>query len=145
MQPKLIPVLYVFAIFYAVLSCLIREDGIILIDVIGFGLPMLFWLAMEWIAPFTVSVFMGMKARESFSKAMFGLPLVLLYSLVTPTIRGENHVIPSIIPWLAGFPSSLPKALPILQERMLLWCGVFIVSLIFAKISRLTHPSSGTR
>jgi hypothetical protein len=142
MQPKLIPVLYIFAVFYAVVSCSIRENGIVIINVIGFGLPMLLWWLLEWIAPLAVAVFVGFQARQSFSKAMFGLPLVFIYALVTPTIRGENDVIPSIIPWLAGFPTSLTKAMPILQERTLLWCGVFIASLILARISRLTHPFS---
>jgi len=33
---------------------------------------------MEWIAPLAVAIFMGVKARQSFSKAMFGLPLVFM-------------------------------------------------------------------
>lgn len=145
MPPYLIPALYGIAIGYAALAYLARENGIIMIEVIGFGLPMILWLALEWVAPPVIAAFMGFQARQSIGKAMFGAPIVILFSVITPTVPGKNVVIPALIPWLAAYPSSLNQALPIIQERLFLWGGVFLVAVVLGKISRLTHHSSGTR
>lgn len=144
MPKNLIPILYGIAIAYAAITCLVRENGIIMIEVIGFGLPLLLWLLFEWVAPPIIAALIGFQARQSIAKALAGIPLVFLYASVTPTVHGKSVVIPSIIPWLAAFPSSLTQAMPIIQERLILWGGVFLVALIFGKISRQTHPSSGT-
>ena len=145
MPTNLIPVLYGVAMGYAILTCIVRENGIVMIEVFGFGLPVLCWLLMEWLAPLVIAIFMGVQASASISRAMSGAPLVILFSVVSPTVHGKNVVIPTLIPWLAAFPSSLPHTLPILQERLLLWGSVFLGALVLGRISRLTHPSSGTR
>lgn len=137
MPPYLITTLYGVAIAYAALAYLVGENGIIMIEVIGFGLPMILWLALEWIAPLSIAVFMGFQARTSIVKALLGAPIVVLYCLVTPTVHARNIVLPALIPWLAAFPSSLNQALPIIQERLVLWGCVFLAAVVLGRIGRV--------
>ncbi len=143
-MPRYLIPFYGAAIGYAALAYLAREDGIILIEVIGFGLPALLWWAFEWFAPPAIAAFAGFQARQSIPSAAFAAPLVVLVAVITPTVRGTNVVIPGPIPWLAAFPFSLNQALPIIQERLVLWGSVFLLAVIVGRIIRLTHRSSGT-
>lgn len=133
---KLILALYLSAIIYSGVSCLIREEGVILLTVIGFGLPVLALLAVEWIVPLLVASFFGLQARFSYSRAFAGAPLVILYAIVTPLTRGKNVVLPTNMPWLADFPASTRDAIPIIEGRILLWGGIFIFALMLGRLSR---------
>jgi hypothetical protein len=132
--------LYGIAGAYAVLTLIARETGIIFISVIGFGLPVLAFLAMEWLAPPLIAVFVGLQARWSLTKALYGAPLVILYTIITPFVHGKNVVLPANVPWLAAFPGSTAEAVSVIQQRIVWWGGAFLVTLILARISRIFRP-----
>lgn len=129
------PVLYAVAIGYAVLALAVGENGIIMIDVFGFGLPVLVWLLLEWVAPPLVAATEGLRARESIPGALRGIPLVLLFAVVTPTVKGRNVVIPAEVPWLAHH-SVGDGMVAVLLARVLLWCAVFCAFFVAALVVR---------
>lgn len=134
--------LYGFAAGYAVISCLLRENGFTMVMVFGFGLPVLVLLVTEWVVPPLIAVFFGFQARWSFNKAISAIPLVILYSVISPTIHGKNTVLPVLLPWLADFPSSIALALPIIGERLVWWGSLFVIALVSGCISRVVSPPS---
>lgn len=132
--------LYGFAAGYALISCLLRENGFTVLMVFGFGLPVLALLVIEWIAPPLIALFFGLQARSSLNKAISAIPLIILYSVISPTIQGKNTLLPVLLPWLAAFPSSIDLALPIIGERLVWWGSLFAIALVSAHISRIVRP-----
>lgn len=137
------PVLYAVVIGYAVLAFAVGENGIIMIEVFGFGLPVLIWPLLEWVAPPLVAMTEGLRARESISSALRGIPLVLLFAIVTPTVKGKNVVIPAEVPWLAHH-SFRDGIVSVLLERVLLWSAVFLVVLVAVLVLRRLKQATNT-
>ena len=127
--------MYAVAIGYAALALAVGEDGIIMIEVFGFGLPVLIWPMMEWVIAPLVAITVGLQARESIPRALLGIPLVLLFALVTPTVKGKNTVIPAEVPWLAHH-SFGDAIVSVLLMRLLLWGGLFFISMVAAMVLR---------
>ncbi|HRE16397.1 MAG TPA: hypothetical protein PLW86_04910 [Rhodocyclaceae bacterium] len=144
MTPRLTNILYGIAGAYAFASLVLRETGIIFITVIGFGIPALALLLMEWVVPPLVAIIIGLQSRWSFEKAAHGLPLVLLFGVITPSVPGRNVVLPANVPWLAEFPASTVDAASIIQSRLIWWGGLFLTALVLGRISRAIHPPLGT-
>lgn len=142
---KATQLLYGIAAAYAVLTLIARETGIILITVIGFGLPVFAFLAMEWLVPPLVAVIVGLQARWSLTRAFHGAPLVLLYTIITPFVHGKNVVLPADVPWLAAFPGSTTEAVSIIQQRIVWWGGAFLAALILGHLSRTIRPPQQDR
>lgn len=134
--------LYGFAASYALISCLLRETGFTMVMVFGFGLPVLALLVIEWVVPPLIAIFFGIQARCSLNKAISAIPLVIVYSVISPTIQGKNTALPVLLPWLAAFPSSIDLALPIMGERLVWWGSLFVIALVSAYISRIVSPPS---
>lgn len=134
--------LYGFAVGYAVISCLLRENGFVIIMVFGFGLPVLGLLVIEWVVPPFISVFFGFQARWSLNKAISAIPLVILYSIISPTIQGKNTALPVLLPWPAAFPFNTTSVLPIIGERLIWWGSMFVIALVSGHISQVVSPPS---
>jgi hypothetical protein len=108
---------------------------------IGFGLPVFGLLALEWVAPPCIAAFFGFQARWSLKNAISATPLIILYSVISPTFQ-TNSAIPVLLPWLAGFPTNIASTLPVIGERLVWWGGIFIIALVSGHISRIVSPPS---
>ena len=133
-------ILYGIAGAYALGSLILRETGVIFITVIGFGIPVLAFLLMEWVVPPLVAIFIGLQARWSFARTAYGLPLVILFAVITPSVHGKNVVLPTNVPWLAAFPASAADAAPIIQTRIVCWGALFLAALMLGRVSRAIRP-----
>ncbi len=140
MNIKSMAYLYGFAIAYTVFSFFITEGGILLITVFGFGLPVILFLLIEWCISPLLAAYFGFQARWSYFRAISGVPLIFLYTIITPFIPGKSTVLPTDVPWLSRFPVHVDKAIPIIQDRLVWWLCVFFISLVFGNISRFVVP-----
>jgi hypothetical protein len=114
-----------------------------MIEVFGFGLSVLFCPLMEWVVPPLVAIKEGLRARVSIPRALIGIPLVFLFAVVTPTLKGKNTVIPAEVPWLAHHSMADPMV-SILLTRLLLWGAIFCVFMAVGIVLRRLKPLSRT-
>lgn len=133
--------LYAGIILYATLNLLLGEYvGVITIRV-GFGLPIIPYLIIEWIVTPLVAVYSGFQSQSSKKDALcVGLPLFVLYTVVTPVV-GSGGWVP--VPWLSVFSQELQTVLPIISTRLLWWGGLYSVAYLCGMFVRNVDHVTG--
>jgi hypothetical protein len=129
--------LYGFTILYAVVSYLLRQYVEIATILIGFGMPILLYLALEYIATPVIACIAGFYARWSIPFAVIvGYPLVILATVVFPVGNTKSNSLPVPVPWLAAYSASKDDVMREIPERLLWWTSLFLIFLIIGLITR---------
>ncbi|MCG2591727.1 hypothetical protein LZ009_02930 [Ramlibacter sp. XY19] len=133
--------LFAFAGLYALLCLGLGERMLVVTLVIGFGLPVFLWLAMEWVAPPLVAALAGSSARYfPLCSLLLGIPLVLVYTFVSPVAMGGSSDFSVPLPWLS-VPKVRAKGLQdLLLWRAQMWLAVYAAVFLLAYVSRFVRP-----
>ncbi|KAL0630206.1 hypothetical protein Q9L58_010948, partial [Maublancomyces gigas] len=72
---------------------------------LGFGLLVIPYLALEWVVTPGIALLMGFQARWWSVPAVlvFGAPLVLLFTAITPVVSAGSEAMGVPVPWLAVY------------------------------------------
>ena len=133
--------LYAGVLLYAAVAYFLGPLVPIATIALGFGLLIIPYLFMEWIATPVVAAVMGYQARWTISGALvFGLPLVVLFTAITPVVSSGNASMSVPVPWLSVFASNKAKVVPIILERLVWWVSLYLVALVTGRISRHIRP-----
>jgi hypothetical protein len=133
--------LYVPILLYAALALFLGKLVALATIVFGFGLLIFPYLMLEWIATPVVAAVMGFQARWGVAKALqFGLPLVILFTAVTPVISSGDATLAVPVPWLSVRPVGWAQVIPIVLERLSWWGSVYLVTLLAGLVSRKIKP-----
>src|SRR4051794_6177394 len=109
--------LYVVIAAYAALAYLLGPLMQLGTIVVGFGLPILLYLGLEWVACPMVAAAAGFHARWSATTALLlGIPLVALFTFVTPVVGSGNPNLSVPVPWLSVHSSAKDGALAVARQ-----------------------------
>lgn len=129
MKKSPIFILYAGIILYAAINLVLGEYVSIITIRVGFGLPIIPYLIIEWIVTPLVVAYSGFQSRWSKKDALcVGLPLFVLYTVVTPVVSSGGWV---PVPWLSVFSQELQTVLPIISTRLLWWGGLYSVAYLW--------------
>ena len=142
LTPKHMKLLYASATVYALLMLIVRENGVVLIEVLGFGLPVLVFLAIEWVLPVAVAAIAGFQNKWSLQAAINAFPLVVVFAAISPFVSGKSTVLPTHLPWMAAAPSSISQAIEAIASRAPWWLLVYVIALFAGRFMRLTSSAS---
>jgi hypothetical protein len=134
---------YAIAAVYSLLMFLIREDGVLFVEVIGLGLPVLAFLIVEWVLPVLVAVIAGLQIKWALRAAINAFPLVIVFACISPFVQGKNIVLPAHLPWMAAAPTSIPQAIEALVSRAPWWLLVYVRALVAGRLMRPPPSTSG--
>ncbi|WP_348013780.1 hypothetical protein [Roseateles sp.] len=111
---------------------------------LGFGLLVIPYLMLEWVATPAVALVMGIQSRWWSVPAtlVFGVPLVVLLTVITPVVGSGSESLNVPVPWLAVYSKSKSSIMPILRERLLWWGALYTFSLLVGWASRRVLPPS---
>ena len=133
--------LFAIAALYALLCVGLGKLMIVVTLVIGFGLPVLLWLAMEWAAPPLVALFAGGVARYfPICSLALGIPLVLAFTFVSPVASGGSSDFSVPLPWLSIAEVRAKGLGDLLLQRAQLWLAVYAGIFVLAYVSRVVRP-----
>jgi hypothetical protein len=83
----------------------------------------------------------GFHARWSATTALvLGIPLVALFTFVTPVVGSGNPNLSVPVPWLSVHSSAKEGALAVARQHLVWWGGVYFACLAFGLLSRLVRP-----
>ena len=109
--------------------------------VVGFGLLIVPYLALEWVATPVVAVAMGYCARWSIgASVLLGVPLVALYALVTPVVSSGDPTLSVPVPWLSVYEANKVSIVPMISERLHWWASLYLLSALAGRLSRGLVP-----
>jgi len=141
MPLTLIVTLYLFILAYGAITYALGSFLQVLTVVLGFGLLIIPYLMLEWIATPLVALTMGFQARWSFSISIFlGVPLIVLFTVITPVVVSGNNSLPMPVPWLSVFEKGRFEVIPIIHERLIWWGGTYMAAVFIGRISRFIRP-----
>ncbi len=141
LTPKHLKLGYAIAAIYALLTFFIREDGVLIVEAIGLGLPVLAFLLIEWVLPVLAAAIAGLQTKWSLRAAINASPLVIVLACISPFVPGKNTVLPAHLPWMAAAPASVSQALEILVSQAPWWLLVYVLALV---AGRFLRPNSST-
>jgi len=102
---------------------------------------MIAYLAMEWIATPVVAGFAGLQSRYSHRQALLlGVPLVLLFTVATPTASSGGAGLYVIVPWLSLYQAKKVQMLPVLTQRLEWWAVIYALGYALGVVSRRLRP-----
>jgi len=143
MPKSLIISLYAFILAYGSATYFLGESLQLLTVIVGFGLLIIPYLALEWVASPVVALAMGFQARWSFrTSIILGAPLISLFTAITPVISSGNSSLPIPVPWLSVFERGRLEVFPIIQERLIWWACAYLTGLLIGWISRFIRPAT---
>lgn len=138
--------LYAVVTTYAALTYFLGELVPLATIVLGFGIFIILYLMLEWVATPMVAAFMGFHARWSVGTALvFGLPLVVAFTFVTPVVSSGNATLAVPVPWLSVYTKSRVEVLPLIWERLVWWGVLYAVSMLLGLVSRKLKPVDVTQ
>lgn len=141
MPVTVVVVLYVGVLVYAALTYLLGPVIPIATIALGFGLLIIPYLMLEWVATPVVAALMGFQARWSVVAALIvGLPLVVLFTVITPVVSSGSESLAVPVPWLAVFAQSKSDIMPIVRERLLWWGALYACAMAIGRLSRYLRP-----
>ena len=128
--------LYAFTLCYAAVNYLLGEFVALLTLLIGFGLPIFAYLALEYIATPLIGCLAGFQARWSVLRALLlGYPLLVLAALVFP-VGNTKKAMPVPVPWLAAYEASRDEVMSAMRERIVWLSALFLVLVAAGLASR---------
>jgi hypothetical protein len=142
------PLPFIFALYASILAYgaatyFLGESLQLLTVVVGFGLLIVPYLTFEWVAAPVVALAMGFQARWSFmTSIVLGVPLVVLFTVITPVISSGNSSLPIPVPWLSVFEIGKSEVIPIIRERLIWWAGAYLAGMLIGWISRFVRPAT---
>lgn len=137
----LIFALYAFILIYGVTAYALGSFLQVVTVVLSFGLLIIFYLALEWIATPFVALAIGFQARWSFTTSLvLGAPLVVLFTVITLVVSSGNPSLPMPVPWLSVFKKARTEVIPIIHERLIWWGGIYMTGMLIGRISRFIRP-----
>lgn len=138
--PILISMYGVVAV-YAALTYLLGDLVPLATIALGFGILIIPYLLLEWIATPLVAAIMGFQARWSIGVALvLGLPLVVAFTFATPVISSGDPTLSVPVPWLSVYAKSRATVLPLIKERLLWWGMLYAVAMLLGLVSRKLKP-----
>lgn len=136
--------LYAGVLVYAALMYALGPLAPIATIALGLGLLIIPYLALEWVATPVVAALMGFQARWSVAAALVvGLPLVVLFAVVTPVVSSGSEFLGVPVPRLAVFAKSKTSIWPVLRERLVWWGALYTCALIVGRLSRHVPTRGG--
>lgn len=137
--------LYAVILIYAALAFALGE-ALALLTVVALGLPMVAYLAAEWIVTPLVAGYAGFQSRFSHAQALLvGIPLALLYVVVTPTLDTGPEGLYVRVPWLGLYAAKVDQIGPVLGERLRWWACVYAAGYAVGMVSRWVCPRGDCR
>lgn len=134
---------YAIAAVYALLMFFLGESGVLFVEVIGLGFPVLAFLFIEWVLPVLVAVIAGLQIKYSLQAAINAFPLVIVCACISPFVPGKNTVLPAHLPWMAAATGSGLQALEAIASRAAWWLLVYFLALVAGQLMRLRASASG--
>ena len=132
---------YAVALVYAALAFCLGPLVPLGTIVVGFGLLIIPYLALEWIATPVVAIAMGYYSRWSIgASVLHGVPLVALYALVTPVVSSGDSTLSVPVPWLSVYAANKVSILPIISQRLQWWASLYLLSALAGRLSRVFVP-----
>jgi len=114
-----------------------------LATIVALGLPVVVYLMLEWVATPLVAVAVGFHARWSLLTAVaLGVPLVVLFTFVTPVVGSGDPNLSVPVPWLSVYSASKESALATARERLVWWASVYLACITVGLVSRRIRPIS---
>ena len=124
--------LYSVTIAYGLVAYLLGEMIVLPVLMIGFGLPILLFMAAHYAAAPLIACVVGYFARWSpLSSCFLGYPLVVLASAIFPLGNTEKSL-PVPVPWLAAYKTkaSHEAFIDSIENRLPYYTGLFVVALL---------------
>lgn len=143
LPPNYIKLGYAIAAVYALLMFFLGESGVLFVEVIGLGFPVLAFLFIEWVLPVLVAVIAGLQIKYSLQAAINAFPLVIVFACISPFVPGKNTVLPAHLPWMAAATGSSSQALEAIASRAPWWLLVYFLALVAGQLMRLRASASG--
>jgi hypothetical protein len=100
---------------------------------IGFGVPIIVFMAVDYAGPIIIAGIVGYLARWSFlASGVLGYPLVVLATAVAPIGNTEHSALPVPVPWLAVYKkaSSQEAFTSAIQDQLPINSAVFLTALL---------------
>ncbi|MDC6171138.1 hypothetical protein [Paucibacter sp. XJ19-41] len=136
--------LYLGVLLYAALMYLLGPLVPVATIALGFGLLVIPYLMLEWIATPAVAAFMGFQARWSVAVALvIGLPLVALFTVITPVVSSGSESLAVPVPWLAVFAKSKSSVMAVVRERLVWWGTLYLSAVVAGRLSLHVRPLQG--
>jgi hypothetical protein len=131
-------VFYAAGLLYAALTYYLGPYIPLATIALGFGLLIFFYLAVEWVVAPVLAVIIGFQARWWSLPVLilFGAPVVILFTAISPVVSSGSKALGVPVPWLAVFTASRSAIAPIIQERLLWWGLLFIAAALLGRVSR---------
>ena len=143
LPPNYIKLGYAIAAVYALLMFFLGESGVLFVEVIGLGFPVLAFLFIEWVLPVLIAVISGFQIKYSLQAAINAFPLVIVFACISPFVPGKNTVLPAHLPWMAAPTGSSSQALEAIASRAPWWLLVYFLALVVGQLMRLRASASG--
>lgn len=139
MSPRTVLHLYLGAFAYAAGTFLIGDLLALLTIWLGFGLLMIVYYWLEWVATPALALVMGYQVRSwSLPRVIsLGAPLVTLYAVVTPVFATDSDHMHLSLPWLSVYSKSKSTIVPMLYERLTWWGVLFLIGIAVGLVRRL--------
>ncbi|MCX7514653.1 hypothetical protein [Frateuria sp. STR12] len=131
------------AIFgYAVMCLVLGKMLQVVTVVLGFGLLIVAYLGLEWVATPLVAAYAGVQSRWSPRRALWaGIPLFVVFTVVTPVVDSGASALPMPVPWLSVFQAKKAEVLPVIEMRLAWWACVYGVAYVLGLFSRRFRPA----
>ena len=144
MPLRLLFALYGVGVSYAALMYYLGPAVPVGTIALGFGVLVIVYLAVEWVATPALAIVIGLQARWWSVPVLllFGTPLVILFTVVSPVVGAGSEALGVPVPWLAVPAKSRPSMAPIIQERLLWWGLLHLAAATAGWFSRGVWPLS---